>query len=282
MALNWRAFDVWPTIFAFRPFTLCSLAVRNQSLNSLDATPRAVVAIGTDYAPGTVLDTHSHRRAQFLYGATGLMEVGSDDGAWVIPPHCGVWIPAGKPHRVKMVGVNTRSLYIEPDEVPRSQSHCEVLAVSPLLRQLLIEAIDLPALYDERGRDGALMSLLLLEVGRAAALPFFAPVPRDERLATLCMAFLHQPDMRLSPLAWAQQLHQSERSFSRFFRAQTGMSFAEWRSQACLLYAMARLGAGDPVTTVALQLGYDSPGAFSTMFRKRLGSKPSNFMATSW
>ena len=82
MALNWRAFDVWPTIFAFRPFTLCSLAVRNQSLNSLDATPRAVVAIGTDYAPGTVLDTHSHRRAQFLYGATGLMEVSTDDGAW--------------------------------------------------------------------------------------------------------------------------------------------------------------------------------------------------------
>ena len=28
--------------------------MRNQSLNSLDATPRAVVAIGTDYAPGTV------------------------------------------------------------------------------------------------------------------------------------------------------------------------------------------------------------------------------------
>lgn len=49
-----------------------------------------------------------------------------------------------------MVGVNTRSLYIEPDEVPRKQSHCEVLAVSPLLRHLLIESIELPALYDGR------------------------------------------------------------------------------------------------------------------------------------
>lgn len=267
-------------MFAFRPFTLCSHAVRNQSLDSLDATPRTVVAIGTDYAPGTVLNTHSHRRAQFLYGATGLMEVGTDDGAWVIPPNCGVWIPAGKPHKVKMVGVNTRSLYVEPDDVPRCQSLCEVLAVSPLLRQLLIEAVDLPAQYDESGRDGVLMSLLLLEVGRAKALPFFAPLPRDERLVTLCIAFLHQPDMRVSPLAWAQQLHQSERTFSRFFRSQTGISFAEWRSQACLLYAMARLGAGESVTAVALQLGYDSPGSFSTMFRKRIGSKPSNFMTT--
>lgn len=254
--------------------------MRNQSLDSLDATPRAVVAIGTDYAPGTMLDTHSHRRAQFLYGATGLMEVGTDDGAWVIPPHCGVWIPAGKPHRVKMVGVSTRSFYIEPEAAPRRQPRCEVLAVAPLLRQLLMEAIDLPALYDERGRDGVLMTLALLEIGRAQTLPFFAPLPRDERLSALCIAFLHCPDVRVAPAAWARQLHQSERTFSRFFRAQTGMSFAQWRTQACLLSAMAQLAAGQAVTTVALGLGYDSPGAFSTMFRRKLGSKPSAFTPT--
>ena len=121
----------------------------------------------------------------------------------------------------------------------------------------------------------------MLEVGRAETLPYFAPLPRDERLATLCIAFLHQPDASVSPLAWAGQLHQSERTFSRFFRSQTGVSFSEWRSQACLLFAMSRLGAGDSVTTVALQLGYDNPGAFSTMFRKRLGSKPSDFMGVA-
>jgi len=253
-------------------------AVRNQSLESLDHTPREVLAIGTDYAPGTLLETHSHRRAQFLYGATGLMEVGTDDGAWVVPPHSGVWIPAGKPHRVRMVGVSTRSLYIEPAAVPRRGALCEVLAVSPLLRHLLIEATELPALYDRRGRDGLLMDLTLQEVGRAAALPFFAPLPGDDRLAALCIAFLHRPDVRTSPIAWARQLHQSERTFSRFFRAQTGMSFLEWRRQACLLSAMAQLATGRSVTAVALELGYDSPGAFSTMFRKKLGQHPSNFI----
>ena len=267
-------------MFALRPITSHSHALRNQSLDALDATPRTVVAIGTDYVPDTFLNTHSHRRAQLLYGATGLMEVNTGEGAWVIPPHCGVWIPAGKPHSVKMVGVSTCSLYVEPDDAPRGPLLCEVLAVSALLRLLLIEAIDLPALYDEDGRDGLLMSLVLAEVARAKALPFFAPLPRDERLAALCTAFLHQPDVRISPLVWAQQLHQSERTFSRFFRAQTGMSFADWRSQACLLSAVSQLTMGKSVTTVALQLGYDSPGAFSTMFRKKLGSKPSNFITT--
>ncbi|CAN5365359.1 helix-turn-helix transcriptional regulator [soil metagenome] len=253
--------------------------MRNLPLSTLDATPRAVVALGTDYAPGTLLETHSHRRAQFLYGATGLMEVGTDDGAWVVPPHSGVWIPAQKPHRVRMVGVSTRSLYIEPAASPRRVAQCEVLTVSPLLRHLLLEAIDLPALYDMRGRDGALMALLLHEVGRATTQPFFAPLPRDLRLAELCVAFLHRPHVHDSPRDWAARLHQSERTCSRFLRAQTGMAVGDWRQQACLLAALTRLAAGQSVTAVALDLGYDSPSAFSTMFRKRLGRPPSGFMA---
>lgn len=253
--------------------------MRNLPLDPLDATPREVIAIGTDYAPGRLLDTHSHRRAQFLYGATGLMEVGTDDGAWVVPPHSGVWIPAGQPHRVRMVGVSTRSLYIEPAAVPRAGTQCEVLMVSPLLRQLLLEAIDVPALYERGGRDGLLMRLALHEIGRADALPFHAPLPRHAQLSALCIAFLHQPHVHVSPRDWARQLHQSERTFSRFFRAETGMAFGEWKQQACLLSALALLTAGKPVTTVALELGYDSPGAFSTMFRKRLGCSPSVFAA---
>lgn len=170
--------------------------MKNVSLSTHDATPRDVVGIGTDYTPGQLLDTHQHRRAQFLYGATGLMEVGTDDGAWVVPPHCGVWIPAHKPHSVRMVGVSTRSLYIEPAVAPRAAERCEVLPVSPLLRQLLLEAVDAPALYEVNGRDGLVMRLALAEIGRAAPLPFFAPLPADPALRALCAAFLRQPHIR--------------------------------------------------------------------------------------
>ena len=249
--------------------------MRNVPLDSVDALEREVLAIGTDYARGTLLEMHQHRRAQFLYGATGLMEVGTDDGAWVVPPHCGVWIPAGKPHRVRMVGVSTRSLYIEPRAAPREGSRCEVLLVSPLLRQLLLEATDVKALYDEQGRDGMVMRLALAEIARAATLPIFAPLPRHGTLHALCVEFLYAPDIRATAGEWAQQLHRSERTFTRFFRAETGMAFGEWRQHACLISALSRLAEGQPVTAVALELGYDSPGAFSTMFRRRLGFSPS-------
>ncbi|MCE8021520.1 helix-turn-helix transcriptional regulator [Halomonas sp. MCCC 1A11036] len=255
--------------------------MRNIALSSVDATPREVLAIGTDYPHGTLLDTHTHRRAQFLYGMTGLMEVSTNDGTWVVPPYSGVWIPAEKPHRVRMLGVSTRSLYIEPQAAPRLVQHCEVLVVGPLLHQLLLASAEVPAGYDETGRDGALIRLILHELRDAATLPLFAPLPCDPGLARLCTMFLQQPSIQASSAEWSQRLNKSPRSFSRFFKQQTGLSFSAWRQQACLLAALPKLTAGVSITAVALELGYDSPSAFSTMFRKALGQPPSIFVASS-
>lgn len=253
----------------------------NISLSDVDHLARPIVAIGTDYSPGTLLDFHTHRRAQFLYGMTGLMEVDTDDGTWVVPPYSGVWLPAGKRHRVRMNGVSTRSLYIEPHAAPRSSPSCEVLVVTPLLHHLLLASANMPALYDETGRDGALAQLLLYELQQAPALPLFAPLPRDPQLASLCRDFLGRPHIHSLPESWARQLHRSQRTFNRLFRQQTGMSFAVWRQQACLMAALPRLLSGSSVTRTALELGYDSPGAFSNMFRKVLGQSPTSFVRSA-
>lgn len=261
--------------------------MRNVPLDSVDGVSRPVLAIGTDYPSDTLLEAHTHRRAQLLYGMSGVMEVETDDGAWAIPPYSGVWIPAGKRHRVRMQGVSTRSLYIEPTAAPRPAEHCQALVVTPLLHQLLLASADIPALYDENGRDSALVQLLFHEIRLAKTMPLFAPIPQDRQLARLCKAFLRSPSIQVTPQAWAQRLNRSLRTFTRFFQQQTGMSFGAWRQRACLLAALPRLSAGRPVTQVALDLGYGSPGAFSIMFKRRLGKAPMDFIresttATPW
>ncbi|MGC4012701.1 MAG: helix-turn-helix transcriptional regulator [Pseudomonas sp.] len=253
----------------------------NVPLASVDDLDRSVLAIGTDYPLGTLLKPHSHRRAQFLYGMSGLMEVETEDGAWVIPPYSGVWIPAGKQHRVLMRGVSTRSLYIDPQVRVRDTLLCQALTVSPLLHHLLLASVEVPALHDEGGRDGDLIRLLLHELRQAPSLPLFAPLPAHPRLAELCRDFLRAPDIGVTGDHWAAELHCSTRTFSRLFRQQTGLSFGAWRQQACLLAAVTRLSAGTPVTRVALELGYDSPSAFSSMFRRSLGVAPSSYQATT-
>ncbi|MEQ5138651.1 AraC family transcriptional regulator [Providencia alcalifaciens] len=252
--------------------------MRNIPLSTIDSVARDVIALATDYLPNVLLDSHKHRRAQFLYGATGLIEVSTEDGEWVIPPDSGVWIPENTAHETRMLNVSTRSLYIEPVAAPRQGNRCEVLRVTPLLRQLLLEAVDVPLEYDLNGRDGSLMQLILHEVARAEPLPFFAPIPRDESLAALCREFLKSPQITSLPQEWAAKLHKSDRSFSRFFGAQTGLSFSDWRQQACLLSAISQISAGKSITEVAFDLGYSNVGSFSTMFKKWLGQTPSSFI----
>ncbi|MGE8413169.1 MAG: AraC family transcriptional regulator [Pseudomonas sp.] len=252
--------------------------MRNISIDQLDQTPRPVLAIGTDYADGQRLPRHRHRRAQLLYGATGVMQVGTDLGNWVVPPQRAVWIPPGVEHEVLMLGVSTRSLYIEPAAAPLDSSSCRVIGVSPLLRQLLLEAVEIPLEYDQRGRDGLLVELLLQELQRCRPLPLHIPLPAAGALLELCQAFLACPDIHQSPQRWADHLHVSLRTFNRSFRQQTGMSFIQWRQQACVVQALARLAEAQSVTRIALDFGYDSPGAFSTMFRRVLGQPPTLYL----
>jgi len=56
------------------------------------------------------------------------------------------------------------------------------------------------------------------------------------------------------------------------------MSFAQWRRRACVVLALARLVEGEPVTAIALDLGYESGAAFSAMFKRELGHAPSEYV----
>lgn len=240
--------------------------------------PRPVVGIGNDYPPSFELAEHRHRRGQLLYAANGVVAVSTPQGAWVAPPERAVWIPGGTPHAVRMVGaVQTRSVLIEPSACPALGGACRVVAVSPLLRQLLLAAAEISVEYDEGGRDGLVMRLLVAEIERAPVIPIAVPFPRHAALAARCHAFLERPRATATIDQWADALAMNRRRFTRLFRRETGMSFAEWRQQACLSVALPRLAAGEPITTIALDLGYDGPASFSTMFKRALGVPPSRY-----
>ncbi|QAV22044.1 AraC family transcriptional regulator [Proteus hauseri] len=252
--------------------------MRNIDINSVDHLPRDILALGSDYPYDTLLETHHHRRAQFLYAPNGVMKVKTEDGQWIVLPYSGVWIPAEKEHQVLMLGSSTYSLYIEPSKVPRNSNCCEVLQVSPLFHQLLLSANQLPLLYDLEGRDSALLTLLCHELMLAKPLPYFTPLPQHRLLDKLCTAFMSQPNIHTTPEMWAEKLNKSLRTFTRLFHKETGLSFRVWRQKACLMYALTALKKGYSVTEVALELGYENPSAFSAMFNKEMGYSPKLFL----
>ena len=246
-------------------------------IDLVEDADRDVIAMESFYLDRQTVEAHSHRRIQLLYGTTGTMQLETRFGAWVVPPGFAVWIPTGVAHRLSMINVVTHSLYFRDSALPEAPQRCQVIAVPPLLRELIREAVKVPLLYVAGSRDGLLMEMLLREASIQPVVPLHLPVPREGPLASLCQAFYKSPNQAVAPADWARQLNVSERTFYRRFLAATGMTFIAWRQQACVFAAMARLAAGESVTSIALDLGYESPSSFSTMFRKSMGFPPSQY-----
>lgn len=244
--------------------------------------PRDAVVTAVDYADGHHFALHTHQRGQFAYAACGVITVFTRQGNWVVPPQRAIWVPAQVPHEMVMSGpVTMLNTYISNAATGRLglPGLCQVFDVSAFLRQLLIQAAQVPALYAQEQRDGHLMALLLHEIASMAPLSLNAPLPDDPRLAQACQGLLQQPSLEVSIDDMARQVGRSRRTFTRLFRQQTGISFVEWRQQACLLAAVVRLGNGESITRVAVDLGYSSPSAFTSVFRKVLGAAPSRYFS---
>jgi AraC-like DNA-binding protein len=248
---------------------------RHIRASEIEAVPRPVTAVGNDYPAGHVHPVHRHRRSQLLFAEWGTMLVRTSDGAWMVPTHQAIWIPAGIAHSITMLSrVATRSVYLDRDAAAAIAKQCQVVGISPLLRQLLIEAVDLPTAYDPFGRAGKIMSLLIDEIVAAPVLPLSLPVPNDTRLAQRCRRFLERPTVQDTLDLWSEELGLSRRTFTRLFRRETGLTFSSWQRRACMLAALPRLLGGQRVTTIAYDLGYSSPAAFTVMFKQLVGVAP--------
>jgi AraC-like DNA-binding protein/quercetin dioxygenase-like cupin family protein len=253
---------------------------RQRSTDPLDyqKVPRAVAAMPKDFAAGFEIAPHKHERAQLIYATAGTMRVSTEKDVWVVPPQRALWMPPGVRHSIVMSGdVTMRTLYLRKDAAEGMPDECRVILVSPLLRELIVRATELPLRYDERGPAGHVVALIVAELHGLGSLPLQLPMPRDARLRRLCRDLLAAPGDPRTLEQWAAATNASPRTLARHFVAETGLTFGAWRQQARVLEAMGRLGGGEPVTRVALDLGYDSISAFSAMFRRASGASPSRF-----
>jgi AraC-like DNA-binding protein len=248
---------------------------RNLPPQDLQDVPRPVSALGNDYADGHVIPWHRHQRAQLVYASTGVITAQTADGTWVVPPHRAVWVPAGTDHRHRCHGrVEMRSIFIDAAAQPDMGEYCAVLAVPPLLRELILHIVDIPLLYDRDGPDGRTVAVLLDQIERLDTTPLHLPSPGDPRARKVADALIADPADARPLKDWARVSGASERTLARLFRRDTGMSFGLWRQQARLLAAMPLLARGRSVAETADELGYATASAFIAMFRRSLGTSP--------
>ncbi len=239
---------------------------------------RSLVPFAHDYAHGDSEPWHQHDCAQLLHILSGVVRVETEHGYWVVPPGRGVWLPAGTPHTLRVTGAAAaRTLFIDPLARADLPSACQIVQVTPLLRELIVASLTLAESYAPGSRDERIYELILDEIRGMAVLPFGLPEPQSEVLRRLCQKVREAPGDSWSSAEAAKESSMSERTLNRHFQQQTTLTWSEWVRRAKLMEALVRLAQGQSVLRVALDLGYGSHSAFSAMFRRVTGVAPSDY-----
>ena len=247
-------------------------------LLEVDEAHWTVICSATDYPADWIIAPHSHAKHQLLYAIEGVMVVHSALSQWTVPPSRGIWMPSGQVHSVRCVGpLKMRSVYVRPDVVAQLPTQTRAVSISALLSELIKASVDIRAPYEADSREDRIMKLILDELAILPVLPLHLPQPLDPRIQSICSVLQRDPGDGSTLADWSARLALDEKTIQRLFHKETGMTFGQWRQQSRLLLALERIAVGEKIIDVAGSLGYDSPSAFTTMFKKQFGKTPSNF-----
>ena len=234
---------------------------------------------GAGWLPhGFHLDTHSHTQGQLVYAAAGALATTTGRGTWVAPANRVTWTPPGFDHSHRFYGrTDVRLVAIPVAMCGALVAHPSVFSVSPLLREALL------ALTDRREvRPGAYQRLRAVVIDELAETPehsLHLPEPRDDRLRTVTDLLQAEPGRAVTLAELGRAAGASERTLSRLFHTELGMSFHRWRTILRIHHALVHLTDGRSVTETATACGWSNPSSFIDAFTDVVGQTPGRYQA---
>jgi AraC-like DNA-binding protein len=246
-----------------------------------DWSERPAFAVRLDFSDYEAeVPQHQHEQGQLILALHGAVTCRTENGLWIVPPDCGVWIPGGVPHS-NQVTSNARLsyLFVHPDAATLPQECC-TLSVSPMLREMILRLADVSANYAANDHVGRMVRVLLDELAQMPIQGLELPASNHPKIAAITAVLMAEPSDRRTLVEWAAYVAMSERSLKRLMVLETGLTFGRWRRQLHLVIALRELASGATVQRVSSDLGYESPTAFIVMFKKALGTTPTRYFAS--
>jgi AraC-like DNA-binding protein len=248
-----------------------------QLSNDQDVSPWLVGGY-VEQATRRIADRHSHDRGQILGMATGVMGLRTDRDYWLIGPNQALWLPPGVSHTARSHGaIGGWSLYVGLQRCAALPSAPFLVQGTPLMNAQAerLSRRTFEGLWDQR--LARLAETFWDEFLSRPHATLSLPLPSDRRLRRVTEALSEQPGDQRSQGAWAGFAGMSLRSFVRHFSGETGLTFSGWRQRLRIVNAQEQLARSEPVTQVALSVGYESLGAFAATFRRLTGYSPSEY-----
>lgn len=221
---------------------------------------------------GTTWPSHRHADHELLSSVVGTLTVTTDDAVVVVPRGAAFWLPADCPHEVHAgAGSTMRCTWFAHEALPDALQTPAVVQTTPLLEDVLRHVSSQTGARRRTGEAFA-VDLLALDARPDDGLPR----PTSAWLRRVTDQVVADPADTRSVERWATACAVSTRTFTRSFTAETGLPFATWRTRLRMQTAVAALGEGRSVASVARSVGFTSASAFTATFRRETGVTPSH------
>jgi AraC-like DNA-binding protein len=224
---------------------------------------------------------HSHDVHEIEYAVSGVVEVETAAGHYLLPPHQAAWIPAGLEHQTTINSdVRTVAVLFDPGLVRPAGDRVRILGVSPLVREMVLYGLRWP--IDRTGDDPVADSFFeVLGQLVAESLEHEAPLTLPTSADPLVAAAIGYTRAHLATATAGEvgrAVGVSERTLRRHFHSAVGLSWRSYLLRARILRAMSLLAEPGPsVLEVSLEVGFESLSAFARAFAGHCGETPSAY-----
>ncbi|MDG4651653.1 AraC family transcriptional regulator [Chryseobacterium arthrosphaerae] len=244
-----------------------------------DSIPEKVIGIASDMV---MHDSgfHFHQtKAQLLYAPSGCMTVTTSDRQFVLPPFRVLWIPAHEVHRVNFRNIVAyRSIYFDENNAGKYlNSGLKVLHVNPLLKEI-IERICFWEWTPFNKNQENILKVLWDEINTAPEEKLELKMPQDRRFMKMAEEWTKRISMPPLLKKLSEKTGAVEKTISRIFKKETGLSYQEWRQQWRLQRSIELLVDGNSIGETAHILDFSSDSAFIDFFKKHTGSTPLQYL----
>lgn len=224
---------------------------------------------------------HFHDVHEIEYACRGMVEVKTGAGHYLLPPHQAAWIPAGLHHQTTLhAGVQTLAVLFEPRLVPMAGDRVRIIAVSALLREMMLYSVRWPISRTESGVEAESFFQTLGYVVAEALddeRPLHLPITNDP-VVTAVTDYTHAHLDRVTLSDVTRAVGISDRTLRRIFHTHLGMSWRSYLLRARVLRSMALLAQSNrSVLEVSIAVGFEDVGAFARSFARHCGETPSAY-----
>ncbi|MHC5202756.1 AraC family transcriptional regulator [Myroides sp. LJL119] len=241
-----------------------------------DEIGKAVIGIASNF---TSHDSglHQHGMAQLLFAPSGCMTITSGNQQSILPPTMAAWIPPCYPHRITMKNVVAyRSIYFHESVCLDDLSQFSIFHVNGLLKEL-IERISFWPWDMSVDLQKNTLSLFWEEFYNAPKQNLTLLVPEDPRIKHHVELWNQGESKPKFLKEFANEVGASQKTITRIFLKQTGMSYQQWRQQWRLQKSIELLAQGKNVCETAYDLEFSSDSAFIEFFKKYQRETPHKY-----